>query len=125
MHQINEIHIVSFNIPYPPNYGGVIDVFYKIKALYELGIKINLHCFKYDRQESSELEKHCKSVNYYDRPKTIKHFFSNLPFIVKTRNNKALFSNLIQDSKKGFISSWVAATINISLFSFISNKNKH
>ena len=98
MNQIKEIHIVSFNIPYPPNYGGVIDVFYKIKALYELGIKINLHCFKYDRQESSELEKYCKSVNYYDRPKTIKHFFSNLPFIVKTRNNKALFSNLIQDS---------------------------
>ena len=98
MNQIKEIHIVSFNIPYPPNYGGVIDVFYKIKALYELGIEINLHCFKYDRPESSELEKYCKSVRYYNRPKSIKHFFSKLPFIVKSRSNKNLFINLIQDS---------------------------
>lgn len=27
------LHIISFNIPYPPNYGGVIDVFYKLEAL--------------------------------------------------------------------------------------------
>ncbi len=27
------LHIISFDIPYPPNYGGVIDVFYKLKAL--------------------------------------------------------------------------------------------
>ena len=30
-----EIHIITFDIPYPANYGGVIDVFYKIKALKE------------------------------------------------------------------------------------------
>ena len=29
-----EVHIVSFDVPYPPNYGGVIDVFYKIKTLF-------------------------------------------------------------------------------------------
>jgi len=31
------LHIISFNIPYPPDYGGVMDVFYKIKALHDLG----------------------------------------------------------------------------------------
>ena len=30
---LKNINIVSFDIPYPPNYGGIIDVFYKIKAL--------------------------------------------------------------------------------------------
>jgi len=93
-----EIHIVSFNIPYPPNYGGVIDVFYKIKTLSNLGVNIHLHCFKYDRPESQELEKYCKSVNYYDRSKSLKFFFSKLPFIVNTRSNIKLYTNLINDS---------------------------
>ena len=62
MTQNKEIHIVAFTIPYPANYGGVIDVFYKIKALYKLGVKINLHCFKYDRTDSIELNKYCKTA---------------------------------------------------------------
>ena len=41
------LHIISFDIPYPPNYGGVIDVYYKIRTLHKLGIKIHLHCFEY------------------------------------------------------------------------------
>ncbi len=92
-----EIHIVSFAIPYPADYGGVIDVFYKIKALYELGAKINLHCFQYDRVESEELKKYCKSVQYYARPKKFKYFFSIVPFIVLTRSNKDLLDKLKQD----------------------------
>ena len=71
-----EIHIVSFNIPYPANYGGVIDVFYKLKALRDLEIKIHLHAFKYDRLESAELEKICESVSYYKRPKSFRFFFT-------------------------------------------------
>ena len=34
------IHIVSFDIPYPANYGGVIDVFFKAKFLAEKGVKV-------------------------------------------------------------------------------------
>ena len=40
-------------MPYPPNYGGVIDVFYKIKSLHAIGIKIILHCFKYGKNGSN------------------------------------------------------------------------
>jgi len=39
------LHIISFDIPYPANYGGVIDVFYKLRALVSAGIKIHLHAF--------------------------------------------------------------------------------
>ena len=35
------LHIISFDVPYPANYGGVIDVFYKLKALHAEGIKIH------------------------------------------------------------------------------------
>ena len=47
------LHIVSFDVPYPPDYGGAIDVYYKLKALHEEGIKIYLHCFEYGRGESA------------------------------------------------------------------------
>ncbi|HAF27671.1 MAG TPA: mannosyltransferase [Bacteroidales bacterium] len=92
-----EIHIVSFTIPYPANYGGVIDVYYKIKTLYELSVKIHLHCFQYDREESSELNKYCKTVTYYYRPKRLKYFFSRSPFIVLSRSNKRLLETLQRD----------------------------
>ncbi len=92
-----EIHMISFTIPYPANYGGVIDVFYKIKELYKLGVKINLHCFQYDRQMSNELNRYCKTVRYYNRPKKLIYFFSLLPFIVHTRANKKLLETLQAD----------------------------
>lgn len=92
-----EIHMVSFTIPFPPNYGGVIDVFYKIKSLYQSGVKIHLHCFQYDRQESEELNKYCKTVHYYKRPKKLKYFFSRFPFIVNTRANKKILEALQAD----------------------------
>ena len=93
-----DIHIISFTIPYPANYGGVIDIFYKIKSLYEAGVKIHLHCFQYDRQQQPELEKYCTSVHYYLRPIRKKDFFSALPFIVKTRSDSELLNNLNQDN---------------------------
>lgn len=69
------LHIVAFTIPFPPNYGGAIDVFYKLKALYELGVQIHLHCFEYDRSPSKELEQYCKTVYYYKRNKSFKYWF--------------------------------------------------
>ena len=44
------LHIVSFDVPWPANYGGVIDVFYKVKALSAKGIRIHLHAFEYGRE---------------------------------------------------------------------------
>ena len=52
-----DIHIVSFNVPYPADYGGVIDVYYKLKALAALGIRVHLHCYQYGRAASPELDK--------------------------------------------------------------------
>lgn len=92
-----EFHIISFTIPYPANYGGVIDVFYKIKELHKLGVIINLHCFQYDRQKTDELYKYCKTVRYYHRSKKPKHFFSLLPFIVQTRTHRKLLQTLLAD----------------------------
>ncbi len=91
------IHIVSFDVPFPPSYGGVIDVFYKIKALKELGVAVHLHCFKYGREESKELNEICESVHYYDRDRSRKLLFSRDPFIVTSRRSKELLKNLSLD----------------------------
>ena len=92
------LHIISFNIPFPANYGGVIDVFYKIKALHQLGVQITLHCFEYGRSEATELEKYCKAVHYYKRNTSPLQQLSILPYIVKSRNSIALLQNLQKDS---------------------------
>ena len=88
------IQLVAFNIPYPPDYGGVIDIFYKVKALSECGISVYLHCFEYDRPQAIELESYCAKVFYYSRKRGIRYQFSTKPYIVVTRVNDQLLSNL-------------------------------
>jgi len=55
------LHIISFDVPYPTDYGGAIDVFYKIKALHKLGIKIHLQTYEYGRGQQDELLKYCET----------------------------------------------------------------
>ncbi len=94
-----DLHIVSFDIPDPPDYGGAVDVFYRIEALLHLGVRIHLHCFQYGRGSSQLLEKICTTVHYYPRKTGAKYVFSKMPFIVETRKNDDLLKNLV--SKPG------------------------
>lgn len=91
------LHIVAFDVPFPANYGGAIDVFYKLKALHQLGIRITLHCFEYGRGEQKELLKYVHHVHYYKRKKTVLDALNKTPFIVKSRATKALLNNLLSD----------------------------
>ena len=96
MTKIN-LHIVSFDIPFPANCGGVIDVFYKIRALHRAGISIQLHCFEYDRKPAPELEKLCTSVHYYHRETGFLTNVSLRPYIVSSRRSPDLINNLLKD----------------------------
>ncbi len=91
------IHIISFDVPYPANYGGVIDVFYKAKALAEQGVKVHLHCFEYGRKKVPELEIFFHKVHYYKRDISKKHLFKSNPYIIETRISERLVTNLLQD----------------------------
>ena len=91
------IHIVSFDIPCPVNYGGVIDVFFKVKALFERGLKIHMHCFEYGREPSPRLEALCYSVDYYKRNMSLGNAFSKYPYIVTSRISESLMQNLLKD----------------------------
>ncbi len=94
----NKLHILSFDIPYPANYGGVIDVFYKLKTLHQLGAKITLHCFLYgSRTEAKELERYCEKVHYYPRKNGIPGLSLQYPYIVSSRQSKKILDNLLKD----------------------------
>ncbi|MEM6802031.1 MAG: hypothetical protein AAF696_11550 [Bacteroidota bacterium] len=91
------IHIVSFEIPFPANYGGVIDVYAKIEALYEAGAKIHLHCFYKDRARADELNLFCEEVIYYPRKAIARSLPLNYPYIVQSRSSSKLLKRLRQD----------------------------
>lgn len=93
-----KIHIVSFDVPYPADYGGVIDVFYRCKALQEYGYDVTLHCFDYGRGKSKVLEKLCKQVYYYKRKSSLLSLFKIRPMIVASRQNEKLLKNLLLDN---------------------------
>lgn len=93
----NHLHIISFDVPYPANYGGVIDVYYKLRALHKAGIHIHLHCFEYQRRRATELNDLCEEVIYYRRASGLKPNLSLTPYIVESRRSEKLLGNLLKD----------------------------
>ena len=92
------LNIVAFDNPFPPYYGGVIDVYYKIKALHQMGYKIHLHCFVTEVPELSiELQKITASVYLYEAKPKWFHLWSNLPISVISRSNSDLVKNLLEN----------------------------
>ena len=91
------LHIITHDVPWPADFGGVVDLFYKIKTLHSEGVQIHLHCFVNNRPPQQELNKYCKTVTYYERKK-ISRFSFRIPFIVNSRKSEALINNLQKDN---------------------------
>lgn len=91
------LNIISLNIPWPANYGGVIDIYYKLKALHDCGVKIILHCFEYERPKAPELEELCEKVYYYKRRTGIRSNLTYLPYNVYSRKDPTLLENLLKN----------------------------
>lgn len=89
-----EIQIVAFDNPYPPNFGGVIDIFYKIEGLAKQGVKVYLHYFYSDRRDVGLLNDLCEEVYAYKRNMSLLNLLHWQPYRVRTRYNKTLFLNL-------------------------------
>lgn len=93
------VHIVTFDIPYPPDYGGVVDVFYRIQALSSLGCEVHLHCFhKRGMAQQPIFEKMCKSVHYYSRKPIARVIRSAFPAVIASRSDEQLLKNLKKDN---------------------------
>ena len=93
------LHLVSFDVPYPPDYGGIVAVLDLIKLLRQKGIKIILHVFVYNNKTiHSDLEDLCLKIYTYPRSTGFLQNFSTLPYIVKSRKHPELLTNLSKDS---------------------------
>jgi len=91
------LHIVAFNVPYPADYGGVIDIYYKVKALKEAGVRVILHCFEYGRKPVKELDEVCFMVHYYPRKSGLLYQLKRIPYIVTTRTSNSMPNKLFND----------------------------
>ena len=107
------LHIVSFDYPYPPNYGGIIDVFYKLQALRHAGINIILHYFADEKHDEAALNALCQQVYYYPKTSVLNTgIFSDTPLRMFLRSDKNVLKNLLLDNHpvlfEGLHSSFVA-----------------
>ncbi len=75
----------------------MVDLFYKLRSLHQLGVNLHLHCFTQGRPPQQELNAYCASVQYYPRKKNIGRFSFRLPFIVNSRVSSELIANLQKD----------------------------
>jgi len=94
-----QLHIVCLDTPWPADYGGAIDMFYRIRALHEAGVSIHLHYFSYHQKGNpTELNQYCTSIHIYERRTGWKGFSFSLPYIVSSRINTELADNLNKDN---------------------------
>ena len=94
----HHLHIVCLDSPYPLDYGGAVDMYGKIRALHQAGIKIHLHYFEYNNRDTGELISYCETIHAYKRKLGRKGFSYTIPYIVSSRINHELISNLNKDN---------------------------
>lgn len=72
-------------------------MYFKVKALAEVGAKVHLHCFEYGRGPSKDLERMCASVHYYPRHLGKHQLLNSLPYVVVSRRSDVLMGRLLKD----------------------------
>lgn len=93
------LHVICFDQPYPPAYGGAVEMYYKLRALHEAGHRLILHIFLYNNaQRQEETERLAEKTYYYQRQMGIMPNLSLKPYIVNSRNDRQLLHNLCLDS---------------------------
>lgn len=93
------LHIVCLDVPWPADYGGAIDMMNRIMMLKKMDIAIHLHYFSYnERGTPNELNQFCESIHVYERKTGHKGFSAKLPYIISSRINEELVSNLNKDT---------------------------
>ena len=92
-----DLDLVALAAPYPPDYGGAMDMYYKIRALDALGLRVRLHAFTYQGRHLNwpELRSYCRGGLWAYRRNyglTRPHW----PHVVASRRVPALLEALAQ-----------------------------
>ena len=94
-----QLHIVCLDVPWPADYGGAIDMMNRLRMLKKAAIGIHLHYFSYnERGMPNELNQFCESIHVYPRKTGPKGLSTSIPYIISSRINDKLISNLQKDN---------------------------
>ncbi|HRG81717.1 MAG TPA: mannosyltransferase [Chitinophagaceae bacterium] len=93
-----QLHIVCLDVPWPADYGGAIDMLNRIRMFKKAGVAIHLHYFSYnERGTPNELNQFCEQIHVYERKTGRSGVSARLPYIVASRINEDLVTNLNRD----------------------------
>lgn len=85
-------------MPWPPDYGGAVDMMNRIIQFKKMDVAVHLHYFSYnERGVPNELNQFCESIHVYERRTGRKGLSPKLPYIVASRMNDELEANLQKD----------------------------
>lgn len=85
-------------MPYPANYGGIIDVYHMLRALRRKGVYVILHTYLYGaRRKDDRILDVADEVYYYPRHLGLSWQFSSTPYIVASRCDRTLLHRLLSD----------------------------
>lgn len=94
----NELHIVTTDLPRALDNVQLSDAFFIIKSLYENQIRVHLHCFsKQEENTIVQIKELCSSVHFYERDITKLSFKPDLPYHVSSRSSAQLIDKLNLD----------------------------
>ncbi len=117
----DQLHIVCLDAPSPPDYGGAIDMHYKIKALAAIGKKVILHYFNYNSlRNAGDLKTLCEAVFSYSRKPFYRCLPIGEPYIISSRINKHLIERLNSDDHPVLLEGLHCAGI----IPYLKNKNR-
>jgi len=98
-----KILVVSQIIPFPPQDGGRVDIYYRLQALKELGYEITLVAYfpSASPPDKQPLEELCEDIYFipYERKKLSK-VFSFTPYFVGCREDKGELGRVVIDLKR-------------------------
>ena len=90
-----KIHTVSFQWPVPADYGGAIDVYHKLRALRLEGAEVALHSYAYGRRLNPDMSlSPAQQSAVYRRQTGLSRMFGTEPYIVASRRDRDLLSDL-------------------------------
>ncbi len=95
------LHVVAFDTPYPPNYGGIVDVYNKLRILHNLDVNLILHMFYTNKPANKSIEhlnQYCSKIYLYKRRTGFLRNLNPFPYIVASRADSKLLKNLKTDA---------------------------
>lgn len=91
------LHVIADETPFPANYGTAMDLYYFLKTLHSMGVKVQLHHFYQERQPTPALQEVCEGVHAYPVHSIWTSFPWRFPHQVLARKSEAMLRKLLTD----------------------------